>query len=155
MNAFIKIIGWLAVLGVSGLAFSRMETNNEPVIAGEPVPFATTTVTTSIPIANKKNKYTDGVYAADGKYSSPAGKESVSVTLTIKDDIVMSVDAIFSGKALNPGSIRAQELFSEGFKQYVVGKPIDSIKLTVVNGSSLTPKGFMDALTKIKTEADA
>jgi 23S rRNA (uracil1939-C5)-methyltransferase len=35
----------------------------------------------------------------------------------------------------------------------VVGKNIEELNLTVVNGSSLTPKGFMDALAKIKVDA--
>jgi hypothetical protein len=46
-----------------------------------------------------------------------------------------------------------QGKFKEGFEEAVVGKPLDEIALTVVNGSSLTPKGFMDALTKVKLEA--
>ncbi len=37
----------------------------------------------------------------------------------------------------------------------VVGKKIDEVQLTKVAGSSLTPKGFMDALEKVKTEAKA
>ncbi|KXK09170.1 MAG: hypothetical protein UZ21_OP11001000228 [Microgenomates bacterium OLB22] len=48
-----------------------------------------------------------------------------------------------------------QGLFAEGYKTQVVGKSIDELKLDVVNGSSLTPKGFEDALQKIKTEAAA
>ncbi len=97
--------------------------------------------------------YKDGTYAATGQYSSPAGQEEVAITLDIKDDVVVS--ASFVGKATNPGSVKNQSLFKEGFNQYVVGKSVDSLKLQVVNGSSLTPKGFMDALVKIKAQAKA
>ena len=45
--------------------------------------------------------------------------------------------------------------FKAGFSELVVGKPVDQVSLSVVNGSSLTPKGFMDALAKIKAEAKA
>lgn len=107
----------------------------------------------SVPVvAENKKKYTDGVYSASGKYTSPAGPEEIVVTLTISDDKV--VDAVFEGKATNPNSQKLQGAFSEGFKTVVVGKLIDKVSLTVVNGSSLTPKGFMDALEKIKAESE-
>ena len=35
----------------------------------------------------------------------------------------------------------------------VVGKNIDEVAITKVAGSSLTPKGFTDALEKIKADA--
>jgi hypothetical protein len=97
--------------------------------------------------------YKDGTYSADGQYVSPAGEEQVGVTLTIANDVVTS--ATFEGKAENPGSVIMQGKFAEGFEGQVVGKPIDQISLGVVNGSSLTPKGFMDAVEKIKLEARA
>jgi hypothetical protein len=37
----------------------------------------------------------------------------------------------------------------------VVGKNISELQLTKVSGSSLTPQGFMDALEKIKAEAQS
>ncbi|OGK56510.1 hypothetical protein A3H83_01485 [Candidatus Roizmanbacteria bacterium RIFCSPLOWO2_02_FULL_39_8] len=73
--------------------------------------------------------------------------------MTLKDDIVAS--AQFTGLGTHTTTKRMQGLFKAGFSEKVVGKPIDSIALTVVNGSSLTPKGFMDALEKIKAQAKA
>ncbi len=96
-------------------------------------------------------KYEDGSYTATGNYVSPAGAEEVLITLVLKDDIITS--ATFEGKAVHPTSKLVQGKFSEGFNQAVVGKNIDELNLTVVNGSSLTPKGFMDALAKIKVDA--
>jgi uncharacterized protein with FMN-binding domain len=95
--------------------------------------------------------YKDGTYRASGSYSSPAGKDTLSVSLTIANDTVTS--ATFTGEATHPASKKWQSEFSDGFSQAVVGKKINDLNLTIVNGSSLTPKGFMDALEKIKQEA--
>lgn len=97
--------------------------------------------------------YIDGEYVASGNYISPAGEEEVIVTLTLEDDVI--VDAEFDGQAVHPTSRKMQGQFSEGFEAEVEGKSLDEIALTVVNGSSLTPKGFMDAVAKIKAEAEA
>ena len=100
---------------------------------------------------DESTKYADGTYTASGDYSSPAGAEQVTVTLTLKDNVVTEVSSTSSAE--NPKSQSFQKQFAEGVASAVVGKPIGSIALTVVNGSSLTPKGFMDALEKIKEEA--
>jgi hypothetical protein len=99
------------------------------------------------------DQYTDGTYDATGNYTSPAGAEEMDVTLILADDVV--TDATFTGKATNPVSKVRQQAFADGFKELVVGKSIDAIALTKVNGSSLVPKGFMDAVAKIKLEAQA
>lgn len=101
--------------------------------------------------AMMENLYKDGTYSASGAYTSPAGSENVEVTLTLKDGSVTNV--VFKGDAENEKSKFMQEKFGEGISAQVVGKSIDSLDLAVVNGSSLTPKGFMDALEKIKQEA--
>lgn len=98
-----------------------------------------------------ESAYADGTYAAMGTYTSPAGEEEVEVTLTIEEGVVTAAE--FKGFAENPGSVNKQAAFAEGFEEEVVGKSIDEIDLTVVNGSSLTPIGFEDALEKIKEEA--
>lgn len=100
-----------------------------------------------------KQKYADGTFAAAGTYRSPAGSEEVHISLTLKHGIVAV--ATYQGTATNPKSVKFQEMFGQGFQEAVVGKSIDSLNLTVVNGSSLTPMGFMDALSKIKAEAAA
>lgn len=97
--------------------------------------------------------YKDGTYSAGGVYRSPAGGESVQISLTLKDDVV--TDATFSGDATHQKSIAMQEAFGSGFKEQVVGKSLDEVSVGVVNGSSLTGTGFMDAVAKIKLEAKA
>jgi uncharacterized protein with FMN-binding domain len=97
------------------------------------------------------SKYADGSYSATGGYTSPGGAESVDVSLTLKDGVITV--AAFKGNAQRPISVKMQGQFAAGFTEQVVGKSIDQLSLSVVNGSSLTPKGFMDAVTKIKLEA--
>lgn len=97
--------------------------------------------------------YKDGMFTDVGRYASPAGEETVKVTLTLKDGTV--TEAAFTGNAVNPASKTVQQKFAEGYKSLVVGKKVDAISLGVVNGSSLTPKGFMDALAKIKAQAQS
>lgn len=98
-----------------------------------------------------KNGYKDGVYTQTGSYISPAGPENVDVTVTLKNNII--TDATFVSKATNQASKFNQSNFSAGFKEQVIGKNINEIALTVVNGASLTPRGFNDAIEKIKTAA--
>lgn len=97
--------------------------------------------------------YADGTYSAEGVYRSPAGGESVHVTLVLKDDVVTGVT--FKGDATNPKSITMQGQFGAGINEAVVGKSLDDVSVGVVNGSSLTGTGFMEAVTKIKAEAKA
>jgi len=102
-------------------------------------------------ITINQSHYNNGTYQANGRYISPAGSEEVLITLTIEDDTI--TEASFEGLATHPTSRRLQDLFAEGFDNAVVGQNINQLNLTVVNGSSLTPRGFNEALEKIKTEA--
>ena len=100
-----------------------------------------------------RQKYKNGTFSALGDYQSPAGMEEITVSLTLKNGVV--TDASYKGTATQPKSKKMQEAFGAGYKQLVVGKSIDSLSLDVVNGSSLTPIGFLDAVKKIQAEAAA
>lgn len=95
--------------------------------------------------------YKDGTYEAQGEYVSPGGPEEVGLKITLKDGII--TDSAFTKMAERPMSVTFQEQFATGYKEFVVGKKIDEVNLTKVSGSSLTPRGFNDALAKIKAEA--
>ncbi|HVT00677.1 MAG TPA: hypothetical protein VHE53_00400 [Patescibacteria group bacterium] len=98
--------------------------------------------------------YKDGNYEAKGQYQNPDRVETIDVTLTLKDGKVTDVN--FTGSADAASTTKfMQKNFADGYKDQVVGKPIDQVNLGVINGSSLTPKGFMDALNQIKTQAKA
>lgn len=95
--------------------------------------------------------YKNGVYNVTGNYTSPGGPESIGVTLTLTDGKVTSAEVVSNAEL--PASKLNQAKFISGYEVLVVGKSIDEIKLDKVAGSSLTPKGFMDALEKVKSQA--
>ena len=108
----------------------------------------TTNTTTQTTMAGAEIK--DGTYEAVGEYTSPAGPEVVPIKLTLKNRVIESIE--FNQQVTNPGSIKFQGMFKEGYKALVVGKKISEVKLDKVSGSSLTPKGFNDAIQKIITQ---
>lgn len=96
-------------------------------------------------------QYKNGTYSVTGNYVSPGGPRELNVTITLTDGLITQAETV--GTATDATSKRFQGEFVENFKPMVVGKNIDGIVLTKVSGSSLTPKGFNDALEKIKAEA--
>ncbi len=144
-------IAVLVVLGIASFFLNNILKKNEE---------ATTGTNNTPPIRNEQQtpretavNYKDGVYDAIGNYTSPGGAEEIGLTITLKDNII--VDSGFEVKATRPTSKQLQGVFSENYKQYVIGKNINEVNLTKVSSSSLTPKGFNDALNKIKIEAKA
>lgn len=96
--------------------------------------------------------YRDGIYEVIGNYVSPGGDETIKVKVTLKDNVI--ADADVTPEATRPMSVKFQEKFVEGYKKKVVGKNINKVRLNKVSGSSLTPKGFNNAIEKIKVEAE-
>jgi uncharacterized protein with FMN-binding domain len=123
------------------------------------VPVTTSPVTQVPPIDVPKqpvvsaSTYKDGTYTAIGSYDSPGGMDHITVTLTLSNDIVTDVSA--AEGAGDGTSRRYQQMFLSGYKSFVIGKDISTLNLTRVSGSSLTPKGFDDALAHIKAQAKA
>lgn len=99
------------------------------------------------------SSYKDGNYSATGSYNSPGGTNTVTVSLTLKGGIV--TDSTVTGSATRGDSSEYQAMFIDNYKSQVTGRSIDSLSLTKVSGSSLTPQGFNDAVEKIKAEAKA
>jgi hypothetical protein len=95
--------------------------------------------------------FRDGQYTATGVYTSPGGAESIDVVITLEDNLV--VDATVTPNASLPISINYQTMFVDNYQELVLGKNISEIQLDVVSGSSLTPKGFNNALEQIKVQA--
>lgn len=95
--------------------------------------------------------YADGTYNASGEYESPAGTESLDVTITLKDDVITDVAVVGSGG--NPDVERYQGEFIAGVADVVVGKDIDELVIDRVAGSSLSSTGFKAALSVIKAQA--
>lgn len=143
-----KVIVLLAVL-VAGGAVAYFQNKKAPELA------QTLTPTPDASAADEKTvaeaAYKNGVYTTTGNYTSPGGPETIDVTVTVEDGVI--VDATVVGNAENPGSKMFQEKFIGGYKEFVIGKDLADLSLAIVSGSSLTPKGFNDALEDIRTQA--
>jgi uncharacterized protein with FMN-binding domain len=119
----------------------------EPEVAGNTSGSAPETAPTTEVVA----EYADGTYTVSTAYISPAGEEKIDVSVTIAQDVITA--ATFTGYAENPASIRNQQKFAQAYDAAVVGKNIDELSLSVVNGASLTTRGFNDALTQVRDQA--
>ena len=98
-------------------------------------------------------EYKNGTYQATGSYDSPAGPESIGVSITISNDtITNSSVTLLAGDRT---SQRYQQRFASSYQSLVVGQSVDSVQLGAVSGSSLTPIGFNNALAAIKVQAKA
>ena len=97
--------------------------------------------------------YADGDYSAEGSYSNPGGESTVKVALTISDGTISKVDV--TPEATNGTSKQYQTQFAGGIADQVVGKSLDDLDVSKVAGSSLTSKGFNDAIDQIKAEASS
>ncbi|MFT4213680.1 MAG: FMN-binding protein [Microbacterium sp.] len=144
----------LGVLALAGCAASTAE-------AEEAASTSTgTTSTTASPVEttetaqateSETSTYTDGTYTADGSYATPESVETITVTVTLDDDIVTAVEV--SGNPTKRESEDYQAEFIGGIADLVVGKDIDDLSVSRVAGSSLTSTGFNEAIEQIKAEA--
>jgi uncharacterized protein with FMN-binding domain len=112
-----------------------------------PAPIPTPTPVPTAPAST----YADGTYTKTGYYSAPSGREALTVSVTLKNDIITS--SAVSGKSNNKTSQHYIDKFIAGFGAYAIGKDIDRVSMDVVNGASLTPDGYINALATIKTTA--
>jgi hypothetical protein len=152
MPVIIATLILAAAFGVGTFVFRNKDT--VPDTSSLPIEIISVETASSSAVAEEPvahSAYADGTYHGTGTYTSPAGTETVDVSLTLQDDTVTA--ATFEGHPTNPGTVMNQGKFARGYTAFVVGKKLDEISLTVVNGSSLTPIGFMNALEEIKTEA--
>lgn len=92
-----------------------------------------------------------GTWTETGEYQTPGGRESVEVTLTAKDGTVTAVEVKGSGGS--PNSQRYQGQFISGIQGEAVGKPLATLEVGAVSGSSLTGQGFNAAVDKIRADA--
>lgn len=99
----------------------------------------------------ERRQYRNGAYQVTGNYVSPGGPREVKVTLVLTEGLITGAET--KATATDATSKRFQGEFVDNFKPMVIGKNIDEVVLTKVSGSSLTPKGFNDAVEKVKVEA--
>jgi uncharacterized protein with FMN-binding domain len=166
------LIGFTAVaivgIGAAAVAFAmnanNSSTNDTDSTSQAATPTPTTTASGTTPTtstngttptasstAGAASKYKNGTYNADGTYTSPAGKEDISVSVTLNGDTITSVTV--TPKATDPMSKNWQQRFASGISSQIVGKKLDDISIGKVSGSSLTGTGFNQALQSVKNNA--
>jgi len=97
--------------------------------------------------------YKDGQYMATGGYQSPGGSEEITIKVTLKNGVITDTSA--QNGATDSEAEEYQNKFIKNYKTVVVGKSIANISLSRVSGSSLTPIGFNNAISQIKSQAKA
>lgn len=96
--------------------------------------------------------YKNGTFSQSGSYKSPAGDENATFQFTIADNVVTGVE--LTTTAENQLSKKFQGFFIDGIKKEIIGKKVDELgTFSRVNGSSLTPTAFNQAVTALKAEA--
>lgn len=158
MKAGIAIVGLIAIVIIAVFAFQAVggendsQTNQASGIE-EAMTEDETMMEDGDSMMAEDASYQDGTYSAVGSYITPGGAQEVGVTLTISDGIIESSELDLLGTLAI--SEEKQADFAANYESFVIGKNIDEVELTKVSGSSLTPKGFNDALDQIKQEASS
>lgn len=156
-DSHVMVIGvevFLLIMIVSVAAYTFSNTNkveNDKLSASPTALIQPTLVATATTQTVLSGSYKNGEYSVTGDYISPGGQQQIGVTLTLFDGAIKDIS--ITPKPSDDDSERYQTIFEKNYKAMVVGKKIDEVKLTKVSGSSLTSRGFQDALEKIKQEA--
>lgn len=150
--AGVVVLFVIALLALGAKALTAKDDVPQAASSQQPASTSDTTGTSNSSTATAST-YKDGTYTATGSYDSPGGNQSVSVSVTLKSGVVTG-SSVQEG-ANDPTAREYQQDFISGYKAFVTGKNIDSIRLSRVSGSSLTSSGFNSALQKIKDQAKA
>lgn len=119
-----------------------------PTTPTSPAPAPTTPTPTTL-----STIYTDGARTVNTSYIAPgSSNHTMAITLTLKGDVVTASSIVYGGDKVGE-STKYQNRFMAAYESQVIGKKIDSIKLSRVGGASLTTNGFNDALAQIKVAA--
>ena len=159
----IVIIG---VIVIAGLAFFLLPNRQPPE---PPAASVTTTVTkVDLPVAPPAERredevslepavpaqtsvYRDGTYTANAEYYTPKRRKHViSVTLSLRDDVITAADVRYDdAEARTPSHTR----FDGAYESLVLGVEMDELDLSRVGGASLTTTAFNEALGDITSDA--
>lgn len=114
----------------------------QPAPAEEPAPAA----------EEPQGIYQDGVFNAQGNYFNPNGAASISVSLTLDNDVVTALTV--TPHATDETSVKFQNMVRDNAPAMIVGKKLDEIgAFSKISTSSLTPNGFNQAIASIKASA--
>lgn len=148
-----SVFGMIALAGCSASTTSTASPTTAPAGDATPSAAASASATGGAGAAASGAVYKNGTYSAQGSYSTPESVETISVTVTLADDVITDVQV--SGTPTKSESKQYQGQFIGGINSEVVGKKLEDISVSRVAGSSLTSGGFNKAIEEIKTEAKA
>lgn len=155
--AKLVILVAIVILAVGVKTFVTKKSNNDTTsaLAANLNTSQTNTPSTSSSGATStaNSSYKDGTYSATGSYDSPGGTESITISATLTNGNITNTSA--QSGANDSDARQFQSDFIASYKPLVVGKSINSVKLSRVSGSSLTSQGFNEAINKIKNQAKA
>jgi hypothetical protein len=118
-----------------------------------PIEPKVTTPTTPDSPTTPASVYADGAKTVNTTYVAPGNaNHTMTVTLTLKGDVVTASSITFGGDKVGESS-KYQNRFMSAYQSQVIGKKLDTIKLSRVGGASLTTGGFNDAIAKVKAAA--
>jgi uncharacterized protein with FMN-binding domain len=147
-------VGIAGALALAGCASATTSGSGGDGSAEDAVATATPAAgSSSDSTSSSGSTYKDGTYTAEGTYQTPESVETISVTVTLKDDVVTAVKV--NGEPTRSESRQYQSQFIGGISSAVVGKDIDGLSVSRIAGSSLTSEGFNAAIDEIKSEAAA
>ena len=137
---------------VTSTVDTSTETQSEP--QEQVTPVEEESVEVEEQASENTNDYVNGTYSASKTYSVPQGHtEDISVTLTIKDDIItgFSVNTV----ATNQKSQQYQAGFDSNIEQSIDGTDLDEADVSRLGGASLTSNAFNDILDAIRNQAQS
>lgn len=144
------VIALLVVAGIIvAVVVSANKTSDNTAATESTSTSSTANDTPATPATNAS--YKDGTYSEATSFSTPGGPDKLTVSLTLKDNVVTAVKADASSS--DPESEEYDNRFLAAYEKLVVGKNINDISLSRVSGASLTTTGFNEALTQIKQDA--
>lgn len=150
--AVASVLGIVALAGCASDAGTHAVESPSDAATGQVTSSAESDATADAEAA-ADSTYADGTYTAEGAYSTPDSVETITVTVTLADDVITDVEV--SGDPQLAESRQYQSAFIGGIADAVVGKNIDEIAVSRVAGSSLTSGGFNAAIAQIKAEAES
>ena len=152
-----QIIAGLVVLVVIALIVGGTTLANKKSddMATEPTSavVANNTSASTETAATSTASFKDGTYTAKGGYNTPGGRNSIDLSITIKNGAISASSA--STNAPDRESELYDQMFLDAYKNYVLGKSVGSVNVSRVAGASLTTQGFNNALEQIANQAQA
>jgi uncharacterized protein with FMN-binding domain len=141
------IIVLVGVVASAVIIINMQPQNNQPDTSTQDA----TQIDSSDPVV--MGNYKDGTYQATGSYSTPGGRESINLRVTLKGGVITATSLVQNAR--DGESKFYQNAFDGSYKDLVVSKSVDQVSLSRVAGSSLTSNGFNQALDQIKEDASA